>query len=120
MLRGAAAISWLLGLGFGIPALIGMVRLARTDEVWMLWGYPAYGDGPFERLGLHTSVPLLAGFALVCIAELVTGSLLWTGASGAVAATWVLLPFELAFWIGFALPVGPVLAIVRTVLVLLA
>jgi hypothetical protein len=46
--------------------------------------------------------------------------MLWTGVPGAVAATWVLLPFELVFWIGFALPFGPVLAVVRTALILLA
>ena len=31
-----------------------------------------------------------------------------------------LLPFEVAFWIGFALPFGPPLAVVRTVAVALA
>jgi hypothetical protein len=120
MLRAAAATSWLLGLGFGIPGVIGMVKLARTGEVWTFLGFPTYGDGPFERVGLSTSVPLLAAFVAVCVADLVTGTMLWTGAPGAVAATWVLLPFELVFWIGFALPFGPVLAVVRTALILLA
>jgi hypothetical protein len=124
MLRGAAAMSWLLGLGFGIPGVIGMVHLARTGEIWTLMGFPTYGHGPFERMGLGTStgtsMSLMAAFVAVCAAELVTGTMLWTGASGVVAATWVLLPFELAFWIGFALPFGPVLAVARTVLILLA
>lgn len=31
-----------------------------------------------------------------------------------------LLPFELIFWIGFALPFGPILGAIRTVLVILA
>jgi hypothetical protein len=108
MLRGAAAMSWLLGLGFGIPGVIGMVHLARTGEIWTLMGFPTYGHGPFERVGLGTSVTLLAAFVAVCAAELVTGTMLWTGASGAVATTWALLPF------------GPVLAVVRTALILLA
>jgi hypothetical protein len=120
MLRGAAATSLLLGLGFGIPGVIGMVQFARTREVWTLWGFPTYGGGPFERLGMNTSVPLLAAFVAVCAAELVTGTMLWTGASGAVPAIWILLPFEFAFWIGFALPFGPVIAVVRTLLILLA
>ena len=34
--------------------------------------------------------------------------------------SYLLLPFELFFWIGFALPFGPPLGIARTVLVLLA
>jgi len=32
----------------------------------------------------------------------------------------VLLPFEFAFWIGFALPFGPPLGVVRTIAVALA
>jgi len=113
-------MSLLLGLGFGIPGVIGMVHFARTHEVWTLWGLPTYGGGPFERVGMNTSVPLLAAFVVVCAAELVTATMLWTDASGAVAATWVLLPLELAFWIGFALPFGPIVAVVRTLLILLA
>jgi hypothetical protein len=120
MVRGAAVTSWLLGLGFGIPGVIGMVKLARTGEIWTFLGFPTYGGGPFERLGIGTSVPLLAAFVVVCAAEVLTGAMLWTDASGAALATWVLLPFELAFWIGFALPFGPVLAVVRTLLILLA
>ena len=120
MLRAAAATSWLLGLGFGIPGVIGLVKLARTGEVWTFLGFPTYGDGPFDRLGISTSVPLIAAFVVVCAAELLTGAMLWTDAPGAVLATWILLPFELAFWIGFALPFAFVLALVRTVLILLA
>jgi hypothetical protein len=110
----------LLGLGFGIPCLLGLVHLARTGEVWTLMGFPTYGGGPFERLGLWTGVPLLAAFLLVCAAEVVLALLLWSGASGAVTLSWLLLPFELAFWIGFALPFGPVLGLARVVLLALA
>ena len=41
-------------------------------------------------------------------------------ASGAATLSALLLPFEFAFWIGFALPFGPLLGIVRTVLLLMA
>jgi len=46
--------------------------------------------------------------------------LLWTDAPQAAVLSYALLPFELAFWIGFALPLGLPLGIARTVLVLLA
>jgi hypothetical protein len=43
-------------------------------------------------------------FLVVCGLKVVTGWLLWRGLrAGAVLAV-ALLPFELAFWIGFALP----------------
>ena len=110
----------LLGLGFGIPCLLGLVHFARTGEVWTLMGFPTYGGGPFERLGLPTSVPLLAGFLLVCLAEVVLAVLVWSGAPRAATVSWVLLPFELVFWFGFALPFGPVLGLARVVLLVLA
>jgi hypothetical protein len=72
----AAICSILLGLGFGIPAVAGTVHFARTGEVWMLLGFPTYGGGPFERMGLPTSIPLLVGFALVCLAEVAVGMML--------------------------------------------
>jgi hypothetical protein len=45
--------------------------------------------------------------------------MLW---GGSVAGLWLalaILPFEFAYWIGFALPIGPILGAVRTVLVIL-
>jgi hypothetical protein len=118
MTRVAGVLSCLLGLGFGIPCLLGAVHLARAGEVWTFLGFPTYGGGPFERIGLSTTVPLMLAFLLVCAAEVVVGVAVWVGAAHAASASYVLLPFELAFWIGFALPFGPVLGIPRTLIVL--
>lgn len=120
MVIAAAICSIVLGLGFGIPAIAGTVHLARTGEVWMLLGFPTYGGGPFERIGLPTSVPLLMGFALVCLAEVTVGVMLLLSVPHAATVSYALLPFEFVFWIGFALPFGPPLGIVRTILLLLA
>ena len=120
MLRVAAVLSLLLGLGFGVPGVLGAMHLARTGEVWTLMGFPTYGGGPFERIGLTSTVPLILGFVVVCAAEVVLGVLLWVDAPHAVLLSHLLLPFELIYWIGFALPFGPVLGIPRVLLVLLA
>ena len=120
MVTAAAICSILLGLGFGIPAIAGTVHLARTGEVWMLLGFPTYGGGPFERIGLPTSIPLLIGFALVCLAEVAVGVMLLLDLRHAATISYLLLPSELVFWIGFALPFGPPLGIARTILLLLA
>lgn len=120
MRAAAATVSALLGLGFGIPCLLGMVHLARTGEVWTFLGFPTYGEGPFERLGVPTTVPLLGAFLLVCVAELVTAGLTAVDSPAAPVVSWVLLPAELAFWVGFALPFGPPLGIARVVLLALA
>ena len=116
----AAICSILLGLGFGIPALAGTVHVARTGGTWMLLGFPAYGGGPFERIGLSTSVLLLIVFALVCLAEVAVGVMLLVDLPHAATISYLLLPLESVFWIGFALPFGPPLGIARTVLLLLA
>lgn len=119
MTRAAAACSLLLGLGFGLPGVYGAWYLARYDRVWTFLGFPTYGDGPFERWGVTTSLPLLVAFAVVCAAEVVVGVLLWRDTPSAPWLALALLPVEMVFWVGFALPFGPLLGAVRTVLVVL-
>lgn len=115
--KAAAVCSLVLGLGFGLPGVYGAWYFARQGEVWTFLGFPTYGDGPFERWGFPTSTALLVSFVAVCAAELVVGVLLWRDATSAPWLALALLPVELVFWIGFALPFGPMLGLVRTALV---
>lgn len=117
MARAASSVSAFLGIGFGLPCLFGIRHFAQTGHVWNFLGFPTYGNGPFERIGLTTSTALLVGFLTVCIAEVTLAAILWAGAPHAPAVSYALLPFELVFWIGFALPFGPLLGLVRTALV---
>lgn len=117
MTKAAAVCSVVLGLGFGLPGAYGAWFFARHGEVWTFLGFPTYGDGPFEHRGLATSVGLLLGFVAVCAAEVVVGVLLWRDATWAPWMALALLPIELVFWIGFALPFGPLLGLARTALV---
>ena len=120
MVTAAALCSLLLGLGFGLPALLGTLHFAQSQEVWTFMGFPTYGGGPFERLGLPTSVPLLIGFVVVCLAEVIVGVMLLRDVPRATTVSYILLPLEFAYWIGFALPFGLPLGIARTILLLLA
>ena len=120
MVTAAALCSIVLGLGFGLPAIFGTLHFARTGEAWTFMGFPTYGGGPFERLGLSTSVQLLLGFVFVCLAEVIVGVMLLRDVPHAAIVSYALLPFEFAFWIGFALPFGPPLGIARTILLVLA
>lgn len=120
MTRAAAVLTWVLGLGFGLPGVWGLWHFARTGRVWTFLGFPTYGDGPFENLGLRTSVPLLAAFELVCAAEIVTGWLLWRRRPAGETLSLALLPPELFFWVGFALPFGPLLGVARAALAVAA
>ncbi|WP_299932467.1 hypothetical protein [uncultured Nocardioides sp.] len=117
MTKAAAVCSLVLGLGFGLPGSYGAWHYARHGQVWTFFGFPTYGDGPFDRWGIPTSTALLLGFVAVCAAEIVVGVLLWRGAMIAPWLALALLPLELVFWTGFGLPFGPLLGLARTGLV---
>jgi len=70
-------------------------------------GFPAYGYGPFEKIGVHTTTPLLIGFLLVCALECVAGLGMWSGDKGSAVLSMANIPAEMVFFIGFALPFGP-------------
>jgi hypothetical protein len=117
--RAAAVLSWSLALGFGMPGAYAAWYFADRGVVWTFLGFPTYGNGPFESIGIETSTPLLIVFSLVCLTELVAGVELWSRRRRGAILALALLPVELAFWIGFALPIGPVLGLARTALILL-
>lgn len=116
----AGGLSILAGLGFGPLGAYGTKYFAEHNEVWYFLGLPTYGDGPFEAIGIPTSVPLLAGFVAVCAVEVTVGALLWTRRRAGLWLSLTLLPLEAAYWIGFALPLGPILGTARTVSVIAA
>jgi hypothetical protein len=115
----AGILSALLGVGFGLPIVPAVQSVSAGRGPANVFGYPAYGGGSFERFGITTTVPLLAGFAVVCAAECVAGVLLVRGRRAGGILALALLPFELLYWIGFSLPYGPPLGVVRTVLILM-
>jgi hypothetical protein len=110
-------LAWIAGLEFGLPCGYAIWYFADRGQVWTFLGFPTYGDGPFQDIGVHTTIPLLAGYLLVCAAEVVAGWLLWQRRRGGRLVALALLPVELVFWIGFALPLGPVLGTARTALI---
>ena len=112
--RAAASQAWLAGLGFGLPGAYGTAYFARHGDVWTFLGFPTYRGEPFEAIGLPTSVALLSGFVTVCAAEVVAGILLWKRRRSGLWLSLALLPLEAAYWIGFALPFGPLLGAGRT------
>ncbi len=117
-LRAAAGLLCLTGLGFGLPCVWGIRHFRETGEVWTFMGFPTYGDGPFERHGISTTTTLLVAFLVVCVLEVVAGVRVWgEHVDGAILAL-ALLPVEAAFWWGFALPIPPIFAVARTVLLL--
>ena len=117
LVRVAAGLLWLSTFGLGIPCLLCIRSLRAGRGIATVFGYPAYGQGPFEQHGIPTTVPLVVGFLLICILDGIAGWLLWEGhRSGAIMGTILLVP-EAVYWWGFALPFPPIAAVVRTVLI---
>jgi hypothetical protein len=116
-MRSAAVLAWVLGLGFGLPCVYAIWFLADRGFVWTFMGFPTYGEGHFEDVGLETTVPLLVAFLLVCVAEIVVGVMLWQRRRAGALLALGLVPIEFIFWIGFLLPLGPLAGLARTVLV---
>ena len=110
----ASVLSWVNGVGFGLPGVYGIAHLARHGTVARFMGFPSYGEGPFERVGIKSTVPLLSTFVAVCAAECVAGGLLWHNRRSGAVLSLALLPVESVFWVGFALPIPPAFAAVRT------
>jgi hypothetical protein len=120
MIKIAALCLWLSGLGFGIPGIYGIWSMLKGKGIAYVMGFPAYGNGPFEKIGVHTTVPLLTGFLFVCILECIAGWGLWSGDKGSAILSLAIVPVEMVFFIGFALPFGPPFLLIRIILLLLS
>ena len=117
MLRIAAVLLWVQGLGFGAYGVVGAAYFHEHHQVWGSPDYPSYGDGPFVSWGVPNSTELILAFVVVCAVEVLDGVLLWLHRPAGRWLSWALLPVEMTFWIGFALPFGPPGGIARVVLV---
>ncbi len=116
MIKTASICLWFAGLGFGLPGLYGIWSVMKGKGMAYVLGFPTYGNGPFEKIGIHTTLPLLTGFLLVCALECIAGWGLWNNDKGSAVLSFVIIPVEMLFYIGFALPFGPPFILLRLVL----
>jgi hypothetical protein len=99
-------------------------QIGRSDSHELLPVLPIIGEpngGPFYfNFSRGTFVALLGASLLLAFAQGWAAWLLWGGKRSGALLQFGLLPVEAAFWYGFALPIPPLLAIVRLVLTELA
>ncbi len=119
LIRVAAILQWFIAIGLGVFCFPAIRNLVIGRDIPIVMGFPAYGRGPFERLGIPTTVPLLAAFLLVCILEIAASASLWGGQRSGAILTLILVPIGAVFWWGFALPIPPLFALIWTILILL-
>jgi hypothetical protein len=119
-IRVAAILLWATAFGFGLLCLTVIRDLLAGRGLPMIFGFRAYGGGAFERYGTNAMVALLIVFFFVCCAEGVAGFLVWnTSKLGAIVAL-ALVPVGAVFWWGFLLPFPPLIAVARTILIVLS
>ena len=111
---------WLIAFGFGGPTPFVATHLLRTGSLPIFFGlFPAYGGGLFQRLPPDAFAICLGLFAAVCAIDAYAAVLLWNAERTGALLTLALLPIELVFWIGFALPIPPLFAVARVALLAL-
>jgi hypothetical protein len=120
MIKLAALCLWISGLGFGLPCIYGIWSALKGKGIAYVMGFPTYGNGPFEKIGVHTTSAFLFGFLFVCVLECIAGWGLWNGDKGCGVMSFALIPLEMLFFIGFALPFGPIFLLIRIILLLIS
>jgi hypothetical protein len=119
-IRGAAVLLWIVAL-WGLPApwLMWWVVVRGRLPVLPLIGEP--NGGPFYvRYSRRVFIVLLGVSFVLGVAQIWAGWLLWNAQQSGALLQFAFLPVEAFLWYGFALPIPPVLAAVRIVLVVLA
>jgi hypothetical protein len=119
--RAAALLLWIVAAGWALPApwLMWWVLVRGRLPVLPIIGEP--NGGPFYlNLPSGAFLGLLAVSFGLGIAQAWAGWLLWNGQLSAALFQFGLLPVEAVLWYGFGLPIPPILAIVRLILIGLA
>jgi hypothetical protein len=119
--RVAAVLFWVNAAGFGLSVLPVARHLLAHKELPTvpIFGFRAFGGGFFERFGIAPFVWLLVAFFALCVGEAVAGWLLWNAHRSGGILGLALLPLGAVFWLGFALPLPPINALIRTARVVL-
>ena len=97
----------------GLPGSYAIWYLADRGHIWTFLGFPTTARGRLRTSGSRPPCRCLS-----CSYWSAWPSSRRGGCCGNAGAVLALLPAEFAFWIGFALPLGPVAGLARTVLVL--
>ena len=119
MIRAASVLYVVLGLGFGIGALIALDHSRRTDQMPMTpWGFRAFAGGPFDALARPQFSALLWAVAGVCALDVLAGTWMAAGRRRGAALGLATSPIALVLSIGFALPILLVGIPIRVALVL--
>jgi hypothetical protein len=114
-LRASALLHWVSGVGTAVVLPLELVAMAREGQPVNMMGLPAL-SGPFERLGIDRMVGLGWAYVGLSVVEVLAGILVWRRRRGGAWLSVALIPAAIVFWVGFALPLPPLVATLRLAL----
>ena len=116
-LKASAVLMCVVGIGFGAPAPFVAAFLLREGRLPTFMGmFPMFGGGFYERWPPEIFSVLLGLFAALSALELFAAVLLWNAEPLGALLALALLPVEVLFWAGFALPIPPLIGVARIAL----
>lgn len=119
--RAAAVLLWIVALGWALPAPWLMWWVVVRGRLPVLPFIGEANGGPFYLSLPRGAFVVLLGVSFVLgMAQVWAGWPLWNGQRSGAVLQFAFLPVEAVLWYGFALPIPPVLAAVRIILVVLA
>ena len=119
-LRAAAIVTWVYAAGFGLSAIPVAVYLRQRGRLPTFFDlFEMYGGPWSARVSRGTFELLLIAFLVVAVAVAWTAWLVWNGSRAGAILALALIPIEIVFWIGFALPIPWLLGAARVILLLL-
>jgi hypothetical protein len=112
-LRASAVVHWVSGVGTVAVLPVELTAMARERQIQTgPFGLPAL-SGPFEQLGIDWMVGLGWAYVGLGVLEVLAGILLWQRRRGGAWLSVGLTPPLIVFWVGFALPLPPLVAALR-------
>ena len=115
--RIAAVVTWVYAAGFGIPAIpVGVYLLYQGRLPSFMGRFPMYGGPWSSRFEHRTFLLLLTAFFTVTLMASWAAWLIWNGSQAGAILSLIVLPVEVAFWLGFALPIPWILGLARVAL----
>ena len=103
---------------YGLPSIPIAVFVLREHRLPWLWDlFPMYGGPWWDAMTDEEFVATLGAFLAVNSVVAAGGVLLWFGRRAGAVIALAPLPIEFAFWLGYALPFPPLIALLRIALV---